>query len=51
VKAIRVFNSQASILPQYCIVCGHCASVCPNGAKKVRDDLGLARDILSKKNE
>ena len=31
------------------IVCGHCVEVCPNGAKKVRDDLANARQLLTLK--
>ncbi len=32
-----------------CIFCGHCVEVCPNGAKKVRDDLANARQLLTLK--
>ncbi|MEN6356712.1 MAG: [Fe-Fe] hydrogenase large subunit C-terminal domain-containing protein [Armatimonadota bacterium] len=47
VKAIRVTNNQASIVPELCIVCGHCVSVCPSGAKKVRDDLPDVKQVIS----
>lgn len=47
VKAIRVTNNQASIVPELCIFCGHCVSVCPSGAKKVRDDLSDVKQLLS----
>ena len=36
-------------MPELCIVCGHCVEVCPNGAKKVRDDLASARQLLTLK--
>ena len=39
VKAIKVEGGYASVVPELCIFCGHCVEVCPNGAKKVRDDL------------
>lgn len=49
VKAIRVEGGYASVIPELCIVCGHCVEVCPNGAKKVRDDLAAARELLARK--
>jgi iron only hydrogenase large subunit-like protein len=49
VKAIKVEGGYASIVPELCIVCGHCVEVCPNGAKKVRDDLPRARQLLTLK--
>ena len=51
VKAIRIEGGYASVIPELCIFCGHCVEVCPNGAKKVRDDLASARQMLTlKKN-
>src|ERR1035437_6503884 len=49
VKAIKVEGGYASVVPELCIVCGHCVEVCPNGAKKVRDDLANARQLLALK--
>jgi iron only hydrogenase large subunit-like protein len=49
VKAIKVEGGYASVMPELCIVCGHCVEVCPNGAKKVRDDLASARQLLLQK--
>src|SRR5450759_203784 len=49
VKAIKVEGGYASVVPELCIVCGHCVEVCPNGAKKVRDDLAAARQLLAQK--
>ena len=46
VKAIKVEGGYASVMPELCIVCGHCVEVCPNGAKRVRDDLASARQLL-----
>ncbi|MCE5347625.1 MAG: 4Fe-4S binding protein [Bacteroidales bacterium] len=39
VKAIKVENSNASIVNDLCIYCGHCLEVCPVGAKKMRSDI------------
>jgi len=50
VKAIKVEGGYASVVPELCIFCGHCVEVCPNGAKKVRDDLAHARQLLTLKN-
>lgn len=49
VKAIKVEGGYASVIPELCIICGHCVEVCPNGAKRVRDDLPLARQLLGAK--
>ena len=49
VKAIKVEGGYASVVPELCIVCGYCVEVCPNGAKKVRDDLANARQLLTLK--
>ena len=46
VKAIRVVDGSAQVIPEACILCGHCTEVCPVGAKKIRDDLGLAVNLL-----
>ena len=50
VKAIKVENAAAAVIPQLCILCGHCVEVCPNGAKHVRDDLKRARNLLKEKD-
>ena len=46
VKAIKVEGGYASVMPELCILCGQCVEVCPNGAKRVRDDLPQARQLL-----
>jgi len=47
VKAIKVEGGYASVMPDLCILCGQCVDVCPSGAKRVRDDLAQARQLLS----
>lgn len=50
VKAIKVEAGCATIMPELCILCGQCVAVCPNGAKRVRDDLAHARQLLTQKS-
>jgi len=49
VKAIKVEGGYASVVAELCIYCGQCVEVCPNGAKRVRDDLAGARQLLAQK--
>lgn len=39
VKAIKIENHSASIISERCIYCGHCTTICPSNAKKVREDI------------
>jgi len=49
VKAIEIEEGRASIASDLCIFCGHCVDVCSVKAKKVRDDLGRAKALLTEK--
>ena len=49
VKAIKVEQGHATVIPEACIACGHCVEVCPVGAKRIRDDLGRVKYLLSRK--
>ncbi|WP_428770706.1 [Fe-Fe] hydrogenase large subunit C-terminal domain-containing protein [Treponema sp. HNW] len=49
VKAIRVENGHAMIIPEMCIVCGTCVIKCPAKAKRVRSDLQRLPRLLSLK--
>ncbi|MCE9615904.1 MAG: 4Fe-4S binding protein [Lentisphaerae bacterium] len=49
VKAIKVEGGYASVMPELCVLCGHCVEVCPSHAKRVRDDLPRARALLAKR--
>ena len=46
VKAIRVEDGYARVVPELCIMCGNCVLACPSSAKRVRDDLPSARILL-----
>ncbi|NCC17545.1 MAG: 4Fe-4S dicluster domain-containing protein [Bacteroidia bacterium] len=48
VKAIKLEDNSASVIPELCIYCGKCTQVCPANAKKVRDDLPVVRQALKK---
>jgi Iron only hydrogenase large subunit, C-terminal domain len=48
VKAIKIEDAAASIIPELCIYCGKCKEVCPQGAKKIRDDVPLVRKGLKR---
>lgn len=48
-KAIRIENGHASVIPEKCIACGHCVLVCPSEAKKIRNDINRARAVLTAK--
>ena len=47
VKAIRLKDGHAMVLPERCIACGTCVAVCPAQAKHIRDDRGRAKHLLS----
>lgn len=49
VKAIRVENNHAKIIPELCVFCGQCVMDCPAHAKQTRSDLQRARHLLSAK--
>ncbi|ABA89074.1 iron-sulfur cluster-binding sensor, FehydlgC, FeS and PAS domain-containing [Syntrophotalea carbinolica DSM 2380] len=46
VKAIKVADGQARIVPEKCVACGTCVRVCPANAKRVRDDLDPTKRML-----
>jgi len=46
VKAIRMFQGQANVVPERCIGCGTCVRECPQGAKSFRNDLERAMRLF-----
>lgn len=49
VKAITVKSGSAVVSPELCIYCGNCYRVCPVGAKKIRNDLPRAKQLIRTK--
>ncbi|MFA7231652.1 MAG: [Fe-Fe] hydrogenase large subunit C-terminal domain-containing protein [Victivallaceae bacterium] len=47
VKAIKVEDGRATVIPELCVACGRCVEICPSKAKKVRDDQGRAENLLT----
>lgn len=47
VKAIRMENGQAYVVPERCIACGTCVRECPQGAKQFRNDVEKAARLLA----
>ena len=47
VKAIRIVNGKASVIPEACVACGECVKVCPAHAKKIRSDFARLKELLS----
>jgi iron only hydrogenase large subunit-like protein len=46
VKAIKIEDHSASIIPELCIECGHCILICPKGAKRFRNDVNAVKMLL-----
>ena len=46
IKAIRVKDHQAQIIPDECILCGRCVKICPQNAKQVRDDVPRVKEMM-----
>ena len=47
VKAIRIVNGKASVIPEACVACGECVKVCPAHAKKIRSDLARLKELVA----
>ena len=48
VKAIKIEDSSAQIVPELCVACGKCYKVCPVRAKQDRDDVTRAKNLIAK---
>ncbi len=51
VKAIKIEDSSAMIIPDLCIACGTCYRVCPAKAKQPRNDLARAKFLVQSHKE
>jgi iron only hydrogenase large subunit-like protein len=47
VKAIRVEDGYARVVPEMCVLCGNCIVACPSNAKQVRDDLPRVKELFA----
>lgn len=46
VKAIKIQDNSASVIDEKCIACGHCVTVCPSNAKRVRNDIDKVKKLF-----
>ena len=51
VKAIRVENNHAKIIPELCVFCGQCVIDCPAHAKQTREDRQRVLHLLSERKQ
>lgn len=51
VKAIKIENGHASVIPEKCIACGACVKACPANAKRVRNDINKAKQLINDKKD
>ena len=45
-KAIKITGQKASVIDELCIYCGHCVSICPAGAKQIRDGVSRVKQLI-----
>lgn len=46
VKAIKVSEGHATVIPEMCVGCGKCVEICPAGAKRVRNGINRIRQLI-----
>ncbi len=46
VKAIKIQDGRASVIPEKCIACGHCVIACPSNAKRIRSDIEKIKTLF-----
>lgn len=47
VKAIMIKDERAEIMPDRCILCGHCLQICPQSAKTLVSDLNKVKGYIA----
>ncbi len=47
VKAIKIVNGQAEVMPELCIACGNCVTICSQGAKTFSNQTDRITQLLS----
>lgn len=48
VKAIMIKDERAEIMPERCVLCGHCLQVCPQSAKTLISDLDMVKYMIKR---
>lgn len=48
VKAIMIKDERAEIMPDRCVLCGHCLQVCPQSAKTLISDLDMVKYMIKR---
>ncbi|SMB98911.1 sigma54 specific transcriptional regulator, Fis family [Thermanaeromonas toyohensis ToBE] len=48
VKAIKVVDGQAQVVPERCIACGYCVRVCSQQAKMVESEIEIVNNFLQR---
>lgn len=48
VKAVMIKDERAEIMPDKCILCGHCLQICPQSAKTLNSDLHLVKAMIGR---
>ncbi|WP_422482220.1 [Fe-Fe] hydrogenase large subunit C-terminal domain-containing protein [Pleomorphochaeta sp. DL1XJH-081] len=51
VKSIQVKEARAVVVRDRCISCGRCVDTCPSHAKKIRNDVEVARELLRSRDQ
>lgn len=46
VKAIKIVNGQAEVMPERCIACGNCVNICSQGAKTFNNQVNEVETLL-----
>ncbi len=47
VKAIKIINGQAEVMPERCIACGNCVNICSQGAKTFSKQIAKIEKLLA----
>lgn len=51
VKAIKIVNGQAEVMPELCIACGNCVTICSQGAKTFQNQTNRITDLLNENDK
>ena len=46
IKAIKLKDKHAQIIPSMCIGCGNCIKICPHNAKEIKSDVNVIKEWL-----